>query len=220
MGLWSYTQGVKAAASSGTPSITITGVTAGHLLVCGISAQSSVSSVSDGSNTWNLLTSGVLASFYTVVTTGGSLTITSASNTFWALGVAEFNPGGGAIAKAGGATPALASGNSQTPLSSNYTVTTPCLGVGFFRTSSANGNTWSTNGNWIEDPNSSTNYLNTTNYGFGLSYWLSASSSPIASTISLASIAAWNAEVAGFTSTGGTSFQPWIYGDQIQEQYG
>lgn len=203
MGVWTYKQGAKASGASGTPTVTITGVTVGNLLVCNVvNFNANITSISDGSNTWTALTTGTFAAFWTPVTTGGSLSITAATAPDWAMSVAEFSPGGGTISSAG--TAGTASGSSNAPAGGSRTVSTvPCLGIGFFKTGSVNSNTWSTSGNWVFDSNSGVNFASGTNFGSAISYWLAATPSPLTAAISLASSASWNGATAAFISTGG-----------------
>lgn len=206
MASWSYGQGNKASSASGTPSVSLTGVTVGDLLIVGVSAAATVTSLSDGHNTYtslgNASPSAHVTLFYSVVTTGGSLTITAgASASNWAMGVAEFSPGGGTIATTG--SNPTATGTSTAPATGNITISTPALVVGGFIAIAASS--WSTSGNFTYDSNSGSNYAGGISYGYGMGYWLAANASPQDPALTLSSSVGWGGVGAAFTTTGGAT---------------
>jgi hypothetical protein len=202
MGAWTRVQSAGGASGT-TSSASLTGVTVGNLLVlAGLTGSGSdFSSVSDTHNTWHALAhanSNVSTIWYTIVTTGGSLTITTGSGSFSAICVTEFSPGGGTITTDG--TSSGATGSSTAGSTGAITLTATDLAVGAIG-EIGSGTGYTDAGGYTHDPNS-VNYVGGTHYGVALVYNLTATT-PTTPQVTLNSSTTWYGVGAAFTSTGG-----------------
>ena len=191
--------------ASGNITVSLTGVAVGDLLVCAITTYGpAIGSIGDTVNTWHKLGSQIGSGaytdlWYTVVTTGGSLTITGTTQAYSAIAVVEFNSGGGTISTDGSVV--SINGDTSSPASGNITITTPALVVGGFGTCSVNSNTWSSTGSYTYDSTSGANFVSGTHYGVAIGYNLAAASSPADPALSLSTLCQWAAVGAAFQAT-------------------
>jgi hypothetical protein len=143
VGLWSRVNGTGAVtgASSGPVHASLA-LTPGNLVVVGLSNFGGVLTPSDGSNTYieiGQLTGGStsMTLYYTIVTTGGTLTIGSATSAFAVIGVTQFSPGGGTITVDGTAVTNANGGTaSASPNSGSIPITSGDLVVGVYGSAS------------------------------------------------------------------------------------
>jgi hypothetical protein len=209
--IWTHIQdfGSTDPTSSGTgTAVSGSSVTVGNLLVVAAGNFSAVlSGVTDsGGNTYTKLggfsaTGSSIDLWYTVVTTGGVLTVSCAGQSFGSIAVSEFNPGvGGTITKDGAA--ATNNGTGTALSTGNLTLTTPDLVVAGF----ANGETaqaFTPGAGYTAGTN--TQYSPGNNVAVALVYNLNASSSPANPGGTLAGgTNTWAGVGCGFLSTGGS----------------
>ena len=192
---------------SGNNPVSLTSVAVGDLLVAAITNyDAEIGSIGDTVNTWHKIASKENVAnifytdlWYTIVTTGGSLTITGTTQAFSGLAVVEFNPNG-TITVDG--TAATASGTSTSPASGNVTITTPDLAVGAFGLGNGAPYTWSNSGSFTVDSGSAASYVSGSHYGVAIGYNLDANASPTDPTLTLSNaLAVWAAVGIGFLAT-------------------
>jgi len=184
-------------------SVTLSGVTPGHLIVVSTVNEASptfAGAPADGSNTYNLLlglaTGSPTRIYMAVPTVGGNLTITSPTSIFGVICAAEFNPGGGTISVDGSG--ATANGTSATSSTGAFTVSGNNLVVGTVADSSAATPTFS--GGYLTA--AGVPLLGGSNIAGWLAYSL-ATASPATVSAALGSSMEWTAVGIGFVSTGG-----------------
>lgn len=209
---WTKAQtGAGNTSTSGSGSIVGTygsNVTAGNLLIAGFSNNSTlISGVTDTlGNTWTKLIAGGLSSafaeiWYAIANGSGANAVTGTNQSFGAIAVSEFSPGGGTISVTG--TPLIAFGSSGSALASgNITLaSTPALVIGV-GTQIANGVTFTAGSGFTMD----FTITRATHVGIGLDYALAFGSSP-ANALMTASLAAseWAMAGAAFLSTPASS---------------
>ena len=157
--------------------------------------------VSDGVNTWHQ--AGKMSSvaaftelWYTVVTAGGSLTITATGQAFSAMSVAELSSGG---TNALDHTAVTNSGNSNALSTGNVAGTAGDLWVGGFGVGSAGGGTISASGAFTLGYVNQ--YVPSNHLGIALNYLLNGSSTPQNAAVSMVTGEPWAAIGAAFIAS-------------------
>jgi hypothetical protein len=141
MSTWSRVNGTGAVTGSSSGALRATlSLTPGNLVVVGMANFGGALTPSDGSNTYielgQITPSGFnLTLYYTIVTTGGTLTIGSSTSSFGVIGITQFSPGGGTITVDGAAVTKNAT--STSPSSGSIPITSGDLVVGVYSSDAA-----------------------------------------------------------------------------------
>jgi hypothetical protein len=175
---WTRVNGTEATAG-GTDNVlrASLSLTPGNLVIVAMANDGAFLAPSDGSNTYiklsQMSTSPLdLTLYYTIVTTGGTQTIGAPTSNVGAMGITQFNPGGGTISVDG--TVATNNGGGTGPTSGNIPCSVGDLIVGGYTSESAS--TFSPTAPTLADFNVAT--VSGKNLAGALLYNLSASANP------------------------------------------
>jgi hypothetical protein len=212
MGTWSRVNGTGATTGSTSGPIHASlSLTPGNLVVVAMTNNNAFLTPSDGVNTYIKLGQLVvnpenLTLHYTIVTVGGTQTIGSATSGDGAMGITQFNPGGGTITVDDTAVTNVA--NSTGPTSGNIPCSVGDLIVGGYTSESTS--TFSPTAPTVADFNVAT--VSSHNFAGALLYNLSASANPsvLSGTIPASSLwgfigAAFKSTAVGYSVSGPTS---------------
>ena len=203
--------GVESTGPVSSQGLTITGVTVGHLVIVSCNSWASAGAItgftiSDTHNTYTSTSAfsgttgqdvkSTVQQFWSVVTTGGSLTVTVTPNAtaYTTFAIAELSFTSGATITA--ESTSGSNGSSATASSGNLTFTSGDLIYGI----ADNGNqlTASNSGNFTIDQNIN---AGGDTESAATCYWLNSSGSPAAAAIAWGSSQQWNMMATAFKAT-------------------
>jgi hypothetical protein len=178
MGIWTRVNGTgSTAGGTSAPLQASLSLTAGNLLVVAMANNGTFLTPSDGANTYVKLGqmavgTADLTLYYSIITSGGTKTIGAASSNVGAMGITQFNPGGGPITVDD--TAVTNNGSSASPTSGNIPCTVGDLIVGGYGGQSTS--TFSPTSPTVADFNVAE--ISSHNFAGALLYNLSASANP------------------------------------------